>query len=121
MQRETLRYRVPPAETVFFQNSGVSEDRKDLLFSSCCAMMQKNKIAGYSGVGTAPHLGCGDRAFESHYSDQFRNSRHRSVFGFAENCALAGISSLSAAIRFAGFAAEEDGGAGFQWLMRGVQ
>jgi len=27
---------------------------------------------------------------------------------------LAGISSLSAAIRFAGFAAEEDGGAGFQ-------
>ena len=70
MQRETLRYRVPPAETVFFQNSGVSEDRKDLLFSSCCAMMQKNKIAGYSGVGTAPHLGCGDRAFESHYSDQ---------------------------------------------------
>ncbi len=27
-------------------------------------------IPGYSGAGTAPHLGCGDRAFESHYSDQ---------------------------------------------------
>ena len=27
------------------------------------------EISGYSGVGTAPHLGCGDRAFESHYSD----------------------------------------------------
>ena len=44
---------------------------------------------------------------------QLRNSHHRSVSGFAENCTLVRISSLSAAIRFAGFAAEEDGGYGF--------
>ncbi|MEY8387190.1 hypothetical protein AALC17_07805, partial [Oscillospiraceae bacterium 38-13] len=40
---------------------------------------------------------------------QLRNSRHRSVSGFAENCTMAGISSLSAATRFAGLAAEGDG------------
>ena len=39
--------------------TGMTTDRKT-----------KNSISGYSGVGTAPHLGCGDRAFESHYSDQ---------------------------------------------------
>ena len=36
---------------------------------------------------------------------------HRSVSGFAENCAMLGISSLSAATRSAGLAAEGDGGA----------
>ncbi|WP_300765050.1 hypothetical protein, partial [uncultured Oscillibacter sp.] len=34
----------------------------------------------------------------------------RSVSGFAENCTLAGISSLSTATRFAGLAAEGIGG-----------
>ena len=39
-------------------------------------------------------------------TSQLRNSHHRSVSGFAENCAMVGISSLSATIRFAGFVAE---------------
>ncbi|WP_312265278.1 hypothetical protein, partial [Oscillibacter sp.] len=38
---------------------------------------------------------------------QLRNSHHRSVSGFAENCTLVGISSLSTATRFAGLAAEK--------------
>ena len=46
------------------------KDKKNLLFYRCRVIMQKNQISGYSGAGTAPHLGCGDRAFESHYSDQ---------------------------------------------------
>ena len=50
------------------------------------------------------------RGFEPHHSDQRRNFHHRSVSGFAENCTLVGISSLSAATRFAGLAAERDGG-----------
>ena len=44
--------------------------------------------------------------FESCIVHQLRNSRHRSVSGFAENCAVVGISSLSAADHFVGFAAE---------------
>ena len=57
----------------------------------------------------------GYRGFESHPLRQLRNSHHRSVSGFAENCAMMGISSLSARIRFAGFRAEKDGGRG-SWL-----
>lgn len=49
----------------------------------------------------------GYRGFESHPLRQLRNSRHRSVSGFAENCTMAGISSLPAPIRFAGFGAGE--------------
>ena len=41
---------------------------------------------------------------------QLRNFHHRSVSGFAENCTLAGISSLSTATRFAGLAAEGERG-----------
>ena len=41
---------------------------------------------------------------------QLRNSHHRSVSGFAENCTLVGISSLSTATRFAGLAAEGERG-----------
>lgn len=37
---------------------------------------------------------------------QLRNSHHRSLSGFAENCTLAGIFSPSAPIRFAGFESE---------------
>lgn len=40
---------------------------------------------------------------------QLRNSHHCSVSGFAENCVVMGISSPSAATRFAGLAAEGDG------------
>ncbi len=43
---------------------------------------------------------------------QLRNFHHRSVSGFAENCTLVGISSLSAATCSAGFAA--DGGRGMR-------
>ena len=50
--------------------------------------------------------------FESHHRHQLRNSRHRSVSGFAENCAMVGISSLSAPIRLAGFGAEGRRGGG---------
>ena len=52
----------------------------------------------------------GYRGFESHPLRQLRNSRRCSVSGSAGNCAVAGISSLSAATRFAGLAAEGDGG-----------
>ena len=60
-----------------------------------------------------PHSKCGRRLisareFESLHLRQLRNSHHRSVSGFAENCAMMGISSLSALIRFAGFGAEGD-------------
>ena len=44
--------------------------QKNLWFSPRLWYDEKNWITGYSGAGTAPHLGCGDRAFESHYSDQ---------------------------------------------------
>ena len=50
--------------------------------------------------------------FESHHRHQLRNSHHRSVSGFAENCAMVGISSLSAPIRLAGFGAEGRRGGG---------
>lgn len=39
-------------------------------FSLVAILLRRKQTSGYSGVGTAPHLGCGDRAFESHYSDQ---------------------------------------------------
>ena len=49
-------------------------------------------------------MACG---FESLQTHQLRNSQHRSVSRLrAENCAMLGISSLSAATRFAGLAAE---------------
>ena len=48
--------------------------------------------------------------FESPPGHQLRNSHHRSVSGFAENCTLVGISSLSTATRFAGLAAEGERG-----------
>lgn len=44
---------------------------------------------------------------------QLRNSRRRSVSGSAENCTVAGISSLSAVTHFVGLTADfftEDGG-----------
>ncbi len=50
------------------------------------------------------------RGFESLTARQLRNSHHRSVSGFAENCTLVGISSLSTATRFAGLAAEGERG-----------
>ena len=62
----------------------------------------------------------GYRGFESHPLRQLRNSRHRSVSGFAENCTMAGISSLPAPIRFAGFGAgERTCGSVFFWFMGG--
>ena len=41
--------------------------------------MRKDEITGCSRDGTAPHLGCGDRGFESLHSDQ--NVRINKVFG----------------------------------------
>ena len=41
-----------------------------------------------------PAMACG---FESRHRHQLRNSHHRSVSGFAENCTLVGISSLPTA------------------------
>ena len=67
-----------------------------------------------SGRRGSPAKGVGwikpARGFKSLLPRQLRNSHHRSVSGFAENCAMMGISSLSAPIRFAGFGAEGDGG-----------
>ena len=68
------------------------------------------EITGCCAVGSAPALGAGGPGFESLHSDQLRNSHHRSVSGFAENCTLVGISSLSTATRFAGLAAEGERG-----------
>ena len=45
-----------------------------MLFYLNRVIIRKDSISGYSGAGTAPHLGCGDRAFESHYSDHCRQS-----------------------------------------------
>ncbi len=47
--------------------------------------------------------------FESHYQLQLRNSHHRSVSAFGENCTLVGISSLPTATRCAGLAVGLDG------------
>ncbi len=52
----------------------------------------------------------GGRRFKSWLRSQLRNSHHRFVSGFAENCTLVGISSLSTATRFAGLAAEGERG-----------
>ena len=68
------------------------------------------EMTGCCAVGSAPALGAGGPGFESLHSDQLRNSHHRSVSGFAENCTLVGISSLSTATRFAGLAAEGERG-----------
>ena len=59
---------------------------------------------------TRNQFGVIPRGFESHPPRQLRNSHHRSVSGFAENCTLVGISSLSTATRFAGLAAEGERG-----------
>ena len=66
----------------------------------------QNQMAGISAVGSAGGLGPSGREFESPISDQLRNSHRRSVSGSAENCTMVGISSLSAATRSAGLAAE---------------
>ena len=51
---------------------------------------------------------CGNAwGFESLQAHQLRNSYHRSVSGFTENCTLVGISSLSAPTRFAGLGADQ--------------
>ena len=64
-----------------------------------------------------PHSKCGRRLisareFESLHLRQLRNSHHRSVSGFAENCAMMGISSLSSRKRSAGLREEVTGDGG---------
>ena len=58
----------PPAKPGL--TTALPTDTKNLLFPSPHGIMQKNRISGYSAVGSAPALGAGCRAFESHYSDQ---------------------------------------------------
>ena len=58
----------PPAKPAL--TTALPTDTKNLLFPSPHGIMQKNRISGYSAVGSAPALGAGCRAFESHYSDQ---------------------------------------------------
>ena len=49
----------------------IIDHRQEKLWFSLSAWYNgKNWISGCSGVGTAPHLGCGDRTFESCHSDQ---------------------------------------------------
>ena len=44
---------------------------------------QKKRISGCSAVGSAPHLGCGCRGFESRHSDQSECSYGHSDFYFS--------------------------------------
>ena len=69
-----------------------------------------------SGRRGSPAKGVGwikpARGFKSLLPRQLRNSHHRSVSGFAENCAMMGISSLSSRKRSAGLREEVTGDGG---------
>lgn len=51
--------------------------------SRAAVKRQKKRISGCSAVGSAPHLGCGCRGFESRHSDQSECSYGHSDFYFS--------------------------------------